>query len=1578
MKLRLPSSLKLLTTLALCVCVAGCGSNNNAIAISISVVSSIPGSLILGQTTTITATVTGSTDLNVTWGDPQKNLKTGCAYTTTTIASNGTANPPSNPVDCPSDGSLGTISNEQTTGTATYLAPSVLPDPTKFPGLQIQIWACSVATPIKCGDAALAIDSGVSVSITPATAAVPTSEKQPFIALLANDLKSQGVTWLLTQQTPTSSTVSTNSNIYASLKTCTVAGNATGCGSIDANGVYTAPSAVPTTTVPANTTAAPTDCTTPQNLTIVATSVEDPTRFAIGTITITQGGPIQFNGITPTIAPQGGDFWDIYLSAPNISSSSILTLTDANGGTTTLTSGTGQVKVLFPVTAPTTGTSTTSNGCTFTPVTPPPSTGARVRLLSANLANAGPITISVTDPAQTVTQCTGNPLPSGCTSAGSFTYNVVPVRPTAVSSSPNDVVQNTSGAASSADLSLHIDGGYFGDNGQLANAFFGNTLLTASTNGQGHPLSFAKQLAVQFPSNQVNAGLPGLYSLSVSRTTPPVPFTNNAAVGDLAVFPSYLTDPPLVVSSLSTGFGTFPGPIDIDSDLGVVAVVETGSAGNPGATPPIPAVPGAVQFYTIGNGTLTAIGSPVPVGINPGPSVLPTGLSVNRNNHTVAVVNYGEQSVTVLPIPGAPVQAAGTPFSFTIAGVLQGAVSPAPLPYSIGVDPDTNMGVVAYSSTSTSSASNLGFLVDLNPGSSSKCLPFSNAPAAPPCAFAQVTLDSGAYPQVAMAPHGHLAFVSPGGSGTLQGVDVTKPSTSLGITSLTLAAGIVTVTTNAPSKNNILFPGNAGTVLISGVPTTNSAGNTNFNGVYTAAIVSDTSFTYISPSLSSGTVNITPNSDGTSPANVYFSTPNLIYGGVSQTTQGIAINPISNTAALADADSTGTTGPQLFVVNNLDQSVSAIAFQNGCTLYYVTAPGCQGGPELLGTADVAWQPYSNAIVSYNPGINQVSVSDPNTARRYGFACELKTTTAAGCIVDPGAEIKNGGPHCLASQGATLSTCTQQYQNQITLQGTGTALIKVTNGTTGNLTLWGGLAVDAATNQALVVMSGSGQIDVVNLGPCSQTGSSDIITGGASCPNPFNSLKPAQITEVLVPTPSTPPPPPGAIGGIPGASVPEGTLTSTTDLAGVQIFGSGFDAQTTVRLDNTALPATDVTFVSSRQLTVTIPANPYLSFPHRFALDLVNGSGVQSNATDFLVVQAVDLSQACPNILDANGNPVATMPSSVAIADQLVNGPFSPIAVVTNFNCNNVSVVDINPTATANGVVVQNPNFGKVINSIAVGKNPEGVAVSEPFGLAVVANNADGTASIINLLTGALAVPSVSTGTNPSGAAINDETGAAIVANTGSNTISELNLALLFGSTPATSLTPVTIGGFQQPTAVAIDPDRGVNNQGIAVVTSLSLLPGQAPSGSLIVVDIGTATPSISATANTGLVTAPTTGVVFDPSVLTGANPGVFYASSSGGNVITVFNPDTGTGASVNVGINPTALAINPQTGAILTTNVAGKTTSIVDTTSSPLKTVETLGLPGSAQFGVAIDQFTNLAVIVDQGHNRLLIIEVPK
>jgi len=1452
MKLRKISSYLILAILAPCLLLSGCGSKNTgAIAITVNISSSVGSVLILGQSTTLTATVTGATNTNVNW--------VGCTYTTTPPATTATPNPKaSTPIACPTDGSLGTLSNEQTTGTATFTAPSVLPDTTKFPSLAVIITANAVANTAKTNTISLAIDSGITVTLTPVTAAVPTNEKEPFFAVLTNDLKAQGVTWSLTQTTP-SSTTPTTPNIFAGLPTCTVSGNATGCGSIDSNGIYSAPTAVPTASVPASAS------TTPTIVTVVATSVEDPTRFATGTITITVGGPITFNGISPTIAPQGAAYWDIYLNAPNISSASIITLTDAGNNQTVLNSAAGQLKVLFPIP---TGT-----------VTNPPSIGARVRLFSNNLAGAGPVTVSVTDPGEPVTTTAG----------GVFTYNIIPVRPTAVLSSPGDIIQ---GGVSSGTVDLTIDGGYFGNGGQLANVIFQGNTIPGTTNGQGQPLSSSKQLHVQFPSGPINNGPPGLYSLSVNRTTPPLPSANNAAVTDLAVFPNYSTSPPALVGAPLPA-GTNPSAIDIDPTLGVLAVAEVGSDITQ---------PGAVQFYSIGIGTLTPLGAPVAVG------KLPTGLSVNRNNHTVAVVGYGDQSVTVLPIPGAPA-APATPFTIDISNALQGQASPAPLPYSIGVDPDTNMALVAYSSTSTSSAANLGFLLNLNPnttGSNPFGCPLSPALVGQ-CLFAQVTLNTGQYPQIAMAPHGHLALVTPGGSGVLRGVDVTKASQSATIQSLTLAAGIVTVTTTAA---NGLVPGNSGTVLITGVPAPGSAANStkeNFNGVFNVAAASDTSFTYFIAATDSGTVTIP---SGTS-AQVFFNGPNLVFGGLSQTTQGIAINPVTNTAALADANATGSNGPQINLLNDLDQTVSSISFFATCTFY---STSCANSPELLGTTDIAWQPYSNAIVSYNPVLNQLSVSDPVTARRYAL-------------------VNIGTPN------------------------DGKATLTVQNGSTNSLTLWGGLAVDPASNQAFVVMSGSGGIQVVNLGP----------TSGPS----GNALKAVQISEILVPSPN---PGLGVIGGIPNATVPQGTLTSTTDLTGLQIFGSGFDAGTQVRLDGTPIPSADVQFLTSRQLSVTIPA-ANLSFPHRFALDAVNSSGVQSNATDFFVIQAVDMSKICT---DASGNPTNTMPSSVAIADQLVNGPFSPIAVVSNSGCNNISIVDINPADAPSGTGPNPGKFGTILSSVGVGATPQGIAVSQPFGLAIVANNTAGTASVVDLTKGTLAAPDVSTGKNPSGVAINDATGAAIVANTGSNTITEINLGVLFGSTPATTLTPVSIGGFQQPTAVTIDPDRGTNNQGVAVVTALQLINGQAPQGALQVVDIGLATPTLSTTSSTGNVTAPSTGIVFDPTVFTGtANNGVFYASSSGGNVITSFNPDNGQSSTVNVGINPTALALNPETGAILTTNLAGKTTSLVDTTSSPLKTVKTIGLPGSGQFGVAIDQFTNLAVIVDQANNRLFIFPMP-
>jgi DNA-binding beta-propeller fold protein YncE len=1401
---------------------AGCGSKSATNTVTVTVSSSVGNTIIVGQSTTLTASVVGGTTTNtaVTWQP--------CQFTTTTVS--GTTTTVSTPANCPTDGTLGTISNQQTTGTATYTAPIKIPDQTKYPNLQIVITAQSQQDTTKTGSAKLVLDSGIGVTLTPTTATVPTKELQQFTAALANDLQSQGVTWLVTQSTPTSTITVPN------LATCSP-----NCGSIDSSGVYTAPATIPTASAPAGATNL---STTPADVTVVAIAKADNTRFATGTITIIQGGPIAFNGISPTIAPQGAALWDIYLDAPNISSASKITITDQNGGFKTFDSRTGQIKVIFPI-----PNSTTAN---------PPSSGARLRLLEGDLAGAlsgtsTPLTytVSVTDPAEPVTPTAG----------GQFTFTLMPVRPSIVASSPNGVVQG----ANPNEFPLSIDGGYFGPHGTFAPVLFqGNQVAQSSS-------SNSRFLAANFSGSAIAFGSPGLYPLSVSRTTPPLPTPNNSAVTNLAVFPDYSGGPPATPpAAAAIAAGINPSAIDIDPVLGVVAVAETGS--------------NAVQFYTIGNGTLSALGAPVAVG------QIPAGISVNRTNHSVGVVNYGSQSVSILPIPGAPNPV--TPATVDLSSVLQGQVTPSPLPYAIGVDPDTNLALVAYSSTSTSSAANLGFVVNLNQGAKPPFGCFNDTDTTKhdgPCVFSQVTLNTGAFPQVAMAPHGHIAYVSPGGSGILSGIDVTRPSTSVPLSTLTLTAGTVTATTASPSTLAGLVPGIPTTVLISGVPAPNTSGNptaVNFNGVFSINVASSTSFTYaLGPNVAgSGTA-----SGGT----VFFGSPNLIFGGVSSTTQGIAINPITHTAALADANATGSNGPQIDILNQLDSSVSSISFFSACTAFTV---GCTNAPEFLRTADIAWQPYTNSIVSYNPDQQQVSISSPVTQKRYAI---------------------------------------------VPVNGPSTATLTVQNGTTGSLRLFGGIAVDPVTNQAFVVESGSttagstnnGQIEVINLG----------------------AFKSAEITEIVVPSPN---PGPGAIGGVPNAFVPQAALTSATDLPGVQIFGAGFIAGAQVRLDGTPIPSANVQVVSNREIIATIPAS-FLSLPHKFALDVVS-NGVQSNASDFFVVKSVDMSVACTT--------GPAIPSSVAIADQLKNGPFSPIAVVTNSGCNNISTIDLNPAS---------PTFGSVLRSISIGATPQGVAISSHLGLAVIANNGAGTASVVNLMTNAEAVPDVAVGTSPVGVAINESTGVALVANFGSNTVSQINLGLLLGSSPATTLTASSIGGVQAPIAVAIDPDRGTNNQGLAVVTGLQLISGNAPIGALYPVDIGLASPTLSTTISLGSVTSTPTGIVFNPAVATGtANPGLFYVNSSGGNVITSFNPDTGGSSQTRVGINPTALAVNPQTGAILTSNFAGKSASIVDTVSQ-VKTVQTLGLPGSAQFGVAIDQFTNLAVIVDQGHNRVLIFPMP-
>ena len=1552
----------------------GCGGGSGANVVTVTV-TPVSDQLILGANVTLTATVGGASNPDVTWGPLQ--------YTTT--PTNGKT---SALTAAPTDGSFGILSNAQTTGTITYTAPDPskfsVPDPTKFPSLQLIVTATSVQDTKKSGKATITLISGIRVTLTPQTASVPTGEPQDFRANLVNDVQGKNVTWLLTQNIPNTNSSGVFIN-YPQLPKCDPT-----CGTLttdpnDPNHVtYTAPSTVPTAITPAQ----KNNPDSAANVTIVATPNADNAGFQIGTITITPSGPITFNNISPTIAPQNATLWDIYLDAPNISSASQIFLTY---GTSTSpvrkTSDSGQIKILFPVPAASTSTSTTTT--TTCTATSPCSTGARLRLNAADLATAGAVTVTVVDPAQT---CNGIAPLTQCTATGTATFNVIPVRATSTDTVPDDIVLGSQ----TQNFPLIIDGGYFGPNGTSAVASFQSpanpTLIPSSS------VSGSRQLVVSLPANDINPSTPGLYPLYVRSNSSPGLTPSNPSVTNMALFPDYsrtatggtVTNP---ITPIATAIpaGTNPSAVDIDSALGVLAVAETGS--------------NTIEFFSIGSGTLTSLGQVAST--STAPINVPTGLSVNRTNHTVAIVNYGSQtitlntdktcksailtgqSVTVLNIPGSPSPI--TPFSVDLTtpftgSATQGTVCPVPMPYSIGVDPDSNFAVVAYSTNTVNpvtSASNLGLIVNLNANTQGSTGSIGSAPcelglALNPssnqfgeCLFAQTTLNNGTYPQVAVAPHGHRALVTPGGSGVVLGVDVTRPSAVNAVKSASLAAGVVTVTVNTtqcplglpntdPNATTdkcplLMVPGNAGSVLISGVMAANAANNAFFNGVFSVSVVSNNSFSY---SVNNLTVTDTAGCDNTKTpplcGNVFYGSPQQTFG-LPSTSQGVAINPITNTAAFADTTATGASGAQINLLNGLDQSVSSISFLfntgptsagSPCTAFTTT---CAGAPELLRTTNVAWQPFTNELVSYNPEQKLVSISDPDSRRRYAAVSGL-------------------GPSAIP--------------------------FPVMNGTSNTtLTLWGGIAVDPATNQAFVVESGQaacstctpptaatpGQIQIIDLYP-------------ASIATATPPIKPTHISEILVPTPASSP---GNIGGVPNALVPQATLTCTTPvapatscaLAGLKIFGSGFASGMQVLLDGTDITTTtppgSIGTISAggREVDVTIPP-AFLAAPHHYALT-VNSNGAQSNAVDFIVVQAVDLSTVCTTSSGAS-----VMPTSVAIADQIAGGPFSPVGLISVTGCNSVVILDLNPASATFGHLIGSP--------ITVGTNPQGIAIWQRKGLAVVANNGSGTASVIDLTqsppgppmctvsstsTGTTPCTDPTTGANSTGVGIDEATGAAIVTNFGANTISMLNLGLLFpqpNATLPTSIAPITIGGIQEPTAVAIDPDRGTTNQGIAVVAGIQLNNGSAPSGVLQVVEIGQATPGLSQTFSSGFVIGTPTGIVFDPAVinLSTTNFGAFFANSSGTNTITEFIPEGGS-SFVSVGVNPTSLAINPQTGGILTANSASNTISIVDTISSPFKTQQTLGFPGSPNFGVAIDQFTNLAVIVDQANNRVLLFPMP-
>jgi DNA-binding beta-propeller fold protein YncE len=295
--------------------------------------------------------------------------------------------------------------------------------------------------------------------------------------------------------------------------------------------------------------------------------------------------------------------------------------------------------------------------------------------------------------------------------------------------------------------------------------------------------------------------------------------------------------------------------------------------------------------------------------------------------------------------------------------------------------------------------------------------------------------------------------------------------------------------------------------------------------------------------------------------------------------------------------------------------------------------------------------------------------------------------------------------------------------------------------------------------------------------------------------------------------------------------------------------------------------------------------------------------------------------------------VGTSPVGVAIDTDL------DVAVVTNSGSNDISFVNLlNGTASA---------------PLSVGTTPIGVATIPRLGRAIVTNSGSNDVSIIDEINQLVlsTIPTCNSCLGPTGVAINQDTAQAVVANTLSNNITIVGVDTL---AVGASLTV-----DQMPLAVAIDPVRNY-----AVVTAAPP-PQFSPTNTVDIINLAT---NAVLTRLTGFEDP--TGAAYDPSA------DQFLVTDSLNNNVVIIDPGTFVATRVRTGINPTSLDYDFQTSTLLTVNSASNTISVTDLVNQSVQVI--LAIAGSQQFSVAIDDKLSLAVVVDQNNQRVLLVPLPR
>jgi DNA-binding beta-propeller fold protein YncE len=832
--------------------------------------------------------------------------------------------------------------------------------------------------------------TGVSITISPTTASVITNRTQPFTGTVTGN-SNTSVTWTVA---------------------CATGVTANTCGSIDANGLYTAPATIPTVTSSGTTTIAPT-------VTITATSQADKTKAAAATLTIVTGISI---AITPTTATVGtGEFFLFAATVNNPGCNLTSNPTSLTGvGTIGSTTGvyTAPATVPSPSTVIITATSVADTSVTATAsVTVETATTPTVTSVSPNATALGglfqDIYITGTNFISTenvyvngvplastfVTNISTSviraripdfllavPPPSNqfvigvseqsgpiqtCSDASLCDVTVAAARPGVVGPSPESIPQGTAGV-----LSFNVDGGFFG----TANA----PAVTATYNGQlraiqlpaSQTINSTRQLQVTIggSSNSNDFTVPGLYPVDVKSATDSTKF----AAANLAVQTNYNNTStliaPTIVNQIPVGSiaASAPSDVAINPATGLAVVANKGSndislidlssitraqlAG--GSVPTVLAniCTAAVGAVPTGAPPACPPSGPVSVSVD---YVRNIALVVNATSKTIAVVDLNTMAVTsVVPVPPSGVGTTDTP----------GA---------IGINPITGRALVAMQ------GKNYGALMDLTQN--------------PPVFSGIVSISTGVNTRVAVEPNLNWALATPGSLGSLGIVDLNQQSSNA-ITAISRTnngtTNVVTVTVaSTPSSpplsvqvndavqiQNVAFPAGTDPSIAMQAPS--------FNGFYAVSSVGPASnqFSYtqtggVLPNVATQTI------PQAAVGSVNYAQP-VATVGVPISVQGISIDPETQQAVLFDPTSTGLVS----FFSLIDQSVSSLAL-------------VKNNAADVGTSAGAYSPLTNTVAAVNFSNNTLSMIDPTAPRRLNDGQPYPTRPGPVAIaVDPGTNI----------------------------------------------------------------------------------------------------------------------------------------------------------------------------------------------------------------------------------------------------------------------------------------------------------------------------------------------------------------------------------------------------------------------------------------------------------------------------------------------------------------------------------------------------------------------------------------------